>query len=144
MLVGMDTGPVATPSALVPAAPAAVLLVEPDDDNREMYGQFLTYSGFRGFNVSSADEALPIADKADVIVTDVRLPGAMDGLTFVARLRGDERTRHIPIIVLTACVSEECREGAVAAGCNLFLQKPCLPDVLVSKIQHVLNTTPLH
>jgi CheY-like chemotaxis protein len=62
----------------------------------------------------------------------------MDGVTFVARLRADERTKHRPIIVLTACAWQRDRDRARAAGCDAFLPKPCPPADLVREIRFQL------
>jgi CheY-like chemotaxis protein len=56
----------------------------------------------------------------------------------VRRLRADERTKGKPIIVLTARVFEPDQVRAHAAGCDIFLPKPCLPDTLVDEIRRML------
>lgn len=61
----------------------------------------------------------------------------MDGVELVTRLKGDDGTKSIPVIVLTACAWQSDRDRA-AAGCEVFLTKPCLPDVLVREIRRVL------
>jgi CheY-like chemotaxis protein len=115
-----------------------VLLVEPHDDGRDMYVQFLRHQGFIPLAVSKAATALPFAPKADVIITGIRLPGTLNGYDFIERLRADERTKHIPIIVLTACVWTSERERAEDAGCDVFLRKPCLPSELWREVRRVL------
>lgn len=117
---------------------AVVLLVEPDADDRDMYREFLDHRGFAPVAIANASSALALAPKADVIVTDTLLPGSMGGIALVARLRSDERTKQLPIIVLTECAWQTERERAFAGGCDVFLPKPCLPDLLVSEIRRVL------
>jgi CheY-like chemotaxis protein len=74
----------------------------------------------------------------DVIVMDLSLP-VMDGWEATRRLKADERTRHIPIIVLTGhAVAGQARD-ARKAGCDAFLAKPCLPEMLVEKVQELLQ-----
>ena len=111
-----------------------VLLVQPDRDDREMYVTYLRFHGVTTLAVSTAAKALPLAPSSDVIVTGIRLPGAMDGLEFVRALRRIV-TRHTPVIVLTACASRNDREQAFAAGCDRFLTKPCLPDTLLAELK---------
>jgi CheY-like chemotaxis protein len=62
------------------------------------------------------------------------------GVDLVTRLRHAEATKQKPIIVLTACTLEPGQRRAYAAGCNVFLPKPCLPENLVSAISGVVGT----
>jgi CheY-like chemotaxis protein len=112
----------------------AVLLVHPEQDDRTMYSEFLRHQGLTTVCAKNATHALALAPDVDVVVTEVRLIGAMDGIEFVARLRKKADTKHLPIIVLTACAPEICCQRALAAGCDVFVLKPCLPDQLVTEI----------
>jgi two-component system cell cycle response regulator DivK len=123
----------------MPPTPAAVvLLVQADADNREMYGDFLRFQGFLPVPVSTARDGLTVAPQADLIVTGLLLPGDMDGIDFIARLKRDERTKRIPVIVVTACAWNSDRERAEEAGCDVFLPKPCLPDDLLRDVRRLL------
>jgi CheY-like chemotaxis protein len=62
----------------------------------------------------------------------------MDGVELTARLRAAERTKHTPIILLTACAFQSDRERARHAGCDVFLTKPCLPSELVCEVRRLL------
>jgi len=115
-----------------------VLLVQPERDDREMYAEFFGRQGWRVIPVSAAHDALGVAPIADVIITGILLPGDMDGVQFIAQLKADERTKSIPVIVLTACAWSTERERAENAGCDAFLTKPCLPADLVSAVRRVL------
>jgi len=59
-------------------------------------------------------------------VTGIALHGELTGIELVARLRADARTKHKPIIVLTASAWRVGQERAQEAGCDLFVPKPCL------------------
>jgi CheY-like chemotaxis protein len=113
------------------------LFVQPARDDREMYVEFLHHEGLAAICVSNAKQAMTIAPCADVIVTELRLPGETNGVELIARLKSDERTKRIPIIVLTACAWSGDRERAEAAGCDLFLVKPCLPCELVPEVRRL-------
>jgi len=115
-----------------------VLLVQSERDDRDMYVEFLRRVGLLPVPVSSATDALCIAPRADLIVTGILLPGRMDGVTLVSRLKENEQTRNIPVIVLSACAWQQERERALAAGCDVFLSKPCLPSVLAREIRRWL------
>jgi CheY-like chemotaxis protein len=111
---------------------AVVLLVEPDDDGRKMYAAYLRACGFAVQTADTANEGLKRAGGADVVVTGIRVSGSFDGLELVKRLRSADETQQTPVIVLTACAFEPDQQRADAAGCNVFLPKPCLPEQLVS------------
>jgi CheY-like chemotaxis protein len=127
------------------SAPAKtfVLLVQPNDDNLEMYAEFLSHAGLVPIAVSSAIDALAVATKADIVVTGLRLPGSVDGLELIARLRTDWRTKSTPIIVLTASALQTERERAHLAGCDVFLPKPCLPEELLHEVRRLVKPATL-
>ena len=116
-----------------------VLVVEDYQDAREMYAAYLQFSGYR---VAEATNGLEAIEKTlelmpDIILMDLALP-KMDGWEATRRLKSDERTRHIPIVALTGHALAGHAEGARLAGCDAFVTKPCLPDVLVVEIQRML------
>jgi twitching motility two-component system response regulator PilH len=117
-------------------APPLVLLVEDDRDTREMYSEFLSYSGMRVAEAPSGRRALERAREQcpDVVVTDIAMPG-MDGLELSRRLRSAAPTRDVPIIAVSGNASERARE----AGADIVLEKPCTPDELLHVIEDVLD-----
>jgi two-component system cell cycle response regulator DivK len=120
-----------------------VLLVQADADSREMYTEFFRYEGLLPVPVSNARDGLTVARRADIVVTGLLLPGDIDGIEFIARLKRDERTKRIPLIVLTACAWKSDRERAEKAGCDVFLAKPCLPDHLLREVRLLLAASKL-
>jgi CheY-like chemotaxis protein len=120
---------------------ALALLVQPEKDDREMYAEFLDHEGLATICVSSARQAMTIAPYADVIVTGMRLPGELNGVDLIVWLKHDDRTKDIPIIVLTACAWNTERETAETAGCDLFLSKPCLPGDLLRELRRLLASS---
>ncbi len=106
-----------------------------------MYAEFLRYYGLAVIPVSDARDALMLAPQADIVVTGMNLDKPMDGAGLVSRLRHDDRTRSTPVIVLTACAWPKDRERAEAAGCDVFLPKPCLPNDLLGEVRHLLAAT---
>ncbi|HEX4470111.1 MAG TPA: response regulator [Gemmatimonadaceae bacterium] len=119
-------------------SPVVVLLVQVDVGSRELYAAFLRCHGFLPISVRTASEGLTVAPHADVIVTETLLPGRIDGIELIARLKSGERTRTIPVIVLTVCAWPAERERAEQAGCDVFLAQPCLPDALLREVHRVL------
>ena len=117
-----------------------VLVVEDYSDAREMYAAYLQFSGFEVAEATNGLEALEKAQSLapDIILMDLALP-RMDGWEATRRLKADERTSHIPIVALTGHALPGHSEGARQAGCDAFVIKPCLPDVLVAEIKRLLD-----
>jgi two-component system, cell cycle response regulator DivK len=117
-----------------------VLVVDDFQDNREMYAEFLAYQGFRVIQAANGVEALDQAftNRPDIIIMDLSLP-VMDGWEATRRLKADERTHGIPVVALTGHVMQGHSKGAIEAGCDSFVAKPCLPDQLVAEIRKMLS-----
>ena len=117
-----------------------VLLVDDYPDAREMYSEYLEFSGFDVVEAANGMEALQRAvDEApDIILMDLSLP-VMDGWEATRRLKADERTAGIPVVALTGHALAGISEGAKKAGCDAFVTKPCLPEDLVKEIRRVLD-----
>lgn len=116
-----------------------VLIVDDSLHTRELYTEYLT---FRGFDVVSAPEgesgiALAESLRPDVIVMDLAMPG-LNGITATHRLKQNARTRRVPIIVLTGYAFRAIQHGALEAGADVFLTKPCLPEDLELKIRGLM------
>ncbi len=105
-----------------------------------MYAVYLAYSGYEVAEAADGEEAIEVARRRvpDAIVMDLSLP-LMDGWEATRRLKADERTRHIPIIAVTGHALAGHSRGALDAGCDAFLAKPCLPEVLVKKVEELLE-----
>ena len=118
-----------------------VLVVDDYPDAREMYAEYLQYSGFDVIEAGNGIEALErAADSApDIILMDLSLP-VMDGWEATRRLKADKATADIPIVALTGHALAGILEGAKQAGCDSFVTKPCLPEDLVKEIQRVLDS----
>jgi two-component system cell cycle response regulator DivK len=118
-----------------------ILVVDDYQDAREMYAEYLQFSGFRVAEAKNGNEAVEqaFALKPDLILMDLSLPG-MDGWEATRRLKADERTKRIPIVALTGHALAGASEGAKKAGCDSFVTKPCLPDDLVVEVRRMLGT----
>ena len=120
---------------MVPAKPL-VLIVDDFKDDREMYSHYLSRSGFRVAVACDGQEAL---DKAfeilpDVILMDLWLP-QIGGWEAIRQLKASDKTKHIPIVVLTA----RAFVSATAVGSDGCLIKPCQPDDLLVEVVRVLE-----
>ena len=120
-----------------------VLLVDDYRDARDMYGEYLEYSGCEVIQAANGMEALQRAldDKPDIILMDLSLP-LMDGWEVTRRLKADQRTTCIPVVALTGHALAGISDRAKEAGCDAFVTKPCLPEDLVKEIKRVLDAVP--
>jgi two-component system cell cycle response regulator DivK len=117
-----------------------VLLVDDFPDAREMYSEYLEFSGFDVVEAGNGMEALQRAvdTTPDIILMDLSLP-VMDGWEATRRLKADQRTKAIPVVALTGHALAGISEGAKQAGCDAFVTKPCLPEDLVREIRKILD-----
>lgn len=117
-----------------------ILVVDDYQDAREMYAEYLQFSGFRVAEAKNGNEAVAqaLSLKPDLILMDLSLPG-MDGWEATRLLKADQTTKHIPIVALTGHALAGASEGARKAGCDSFVTKPCLPDDLVVEVRRMLN-----
>ena len=117
-----------------------VLLIEDDRDMRELVSGHLEHGGF---DVQRAEDgikgqALALQYSPDLIILDLMLP-KVDGLTLCQRLRRDERTSGIPILMLTALGATKDKVSGFNSGADDYLTKPFDSEVLLAKIKNILN-----
>jgi DNA-binding response OmpR family regulator len=117
-----------------------VLLVEDDDDALEMYAWALRASGWLVEGVRSGEAVLFAVKqfKPDAVVMDLDLPG-LDGIEATRRLKEQDETKHVPIIVFTGADADVAWVQARSAGCSAFLAKPCLPEKLLSLLESLVD-----
>ena len=117
-----------------------VLIVEDEEDIRELVSYHLLKEGYQVAGVASGEEALAVVDKQtpDLILLDVMLPG-MDGLAVCQRLRSLPRSADVAIMMLTA----KSEEADIVRGLNLgatdYVTKPFSPKVLLARVRAVLR-----
>ena len=119
--------------------PPLILLAEDFEDARELYRDYLEYSGFAVQTAVNGKEAVDqaVALLPDIILMDASMP-VLDGWQATRELKRNPTTRHIPVVALTAHAFDDARREAKEVGCDAFVTKPCLPDDLVIKIRAVL------
>lgn len=120
--------------------PSRILIVEDEDKLRRVVQLHLEAAGYEVDHAPTAEQALPRAAVADLVLTDLRLPG-MDGLAFLKELHS--RNPHSAVIVMTAHGSIEAAVEAMKQGAADFLQKPFSLDHLSALIQKVLSVQSL-
>jgi two-component system, cell cycle response regulator DivK len=117
-----------------------ILLVEDFADAREMYREYLEFSGFRVDTACDGREALEKARTIDpdLVLMDLSLP-VIDGWEATRQLKADPRTQHLLVVALSAHALAADGDRARQAGCDGFIPKPCLPSDLVSLIAGLLK-----
>ena len=120
--------------------PATILLVEDEPAIQELVAANLARAGHLVVRAADAESAQGIVRNAlpDLVLLDWMLPG-MSGIEFARRLRADERTRAIPIIMLTARGEEEDAVAGLETGADDYITKPFSPRELVARIKAVLR-----
>jgi two-component system, OmpR family, phosphate regulon response regulator PhoB len=119
---------------------ATVLVVEDEPQIQELLAVNLEHSGHKVLRAASTEEAEAAIRKAlpDVLVLDWMLPGE-SGVAFARRLRTNERTRDLPILMLTARAMEQDKISGLEAGADDYLTKPFSPKELAARIKAVLR-----
>jgi two-component system phosphate regulon response regulator PhoB len=119
---------------------ANILLVEDEPAIQELIAFNLTQAGHHVLRASTAEAAITLVKNAlpDLILLDWMLPGA-SGIDVARRLRADERTRQIPIIMLTARSDEQDKVTGLDAGADDYITKPFSPRELLARIKAVLR-----
>jgi CheY-like chemotaxis protein len=117
-----------------------VLLAEDFEDARELYRDYLEYSGFTVRTANNGREAVEQAEalQPDIILMDASMP-VLDGWQATRVLKQNPATKHIPVLALTAHAFDDARREAKDVGCDDFVTKPCLPDDLVTRIRALLD-----
>jgi two-component system alkaline phosphatase synthesis response regulator PhoP len=112
------------------------LVVEDDPDIVELVHHYLAAEGFEVESIGDGRHALERlrAGSHDLVILDLQLPG-MDGLALCAELRRDERTRALPVIMLTARADEADRIVGLEVGADDYVVKPFSPKELVARVR---------
>ncbi|MGN1103272.1 MAG: EAL domain-containing protein [Candidatus Coproplasma sp.] len=117
-----------------------ILVVDDNEINREMLAEILKekYSVLQAENGRMALELLKGKEGIALILLDVMMP-VMDGYTFLDRIKEDKELSLIPVIVLTEGNSEEAEVAALAHGATDFVPKPYRPQVILHRIESIIN-----
>jgi len=121
---------------------ARILVVEDEHAIRDMIGFALKQAGLQYEESADAEHALVViaSNPPDLVLLDWMLPG-MSGPDLVRRLRSDEITAGLPIIMLTARVEESDRVHGLELGADDYIVKPFSPRELIARINAVLRRT---
>ncbi|MEN2426611.1 response regulator [Chromobacterium vaccinii] len=119
---------------------ARILIVDDTPGNMVLTSMMLESEGHTLFCAECARDGIDIArsESPDLVLMDVQMP-EMDGIEAVAILKGDPRTRAIPVVALTACVMKGDRERMLAAGFDGYIEKPIDYVNFVAEIRRLVG-----
>ena len=119
---------------------AQILIVEDEPAIRELLAMNLRHAGFEVLQATDASSARRTIDAAlpDLLLLDWMLPD-QSGVELARRLRADQRTRELPIIMLTARSAEADKLGGFDAGADDYVTKPFSPRELVARVRAMLR-----
>ena len=117
-----------------------ILIVEDHHDCREILGLLLTKIGYHAIKAQNSKDAIACAEAEEpaLIFMDMELPD-VDGVKTSAILKQNPKTSHIPIVALTAWMSELWREKASKVGIKTYLLKPISSQALKETIEKFTN-----
>ena len=117
-----------------------ILYVEDNEDNIYMLSRRLKKKNFEVVTATDGAEGVEKAktQQPDLILMDLSLP-VMDGWTATKIIKSDDKTKHIPVIALSAHAMDEHKDSAIAAGCDDYDTKPVDFKRLLSKIEPYLK-----
>lgn len=118
-----------------------ILIVDDDLTLREMYEERLKYDGFIVIGASDGEEAISktISELPDLILLDVMMP-KMNGIDVMRKLREDEKTKNIPIIILTALIQEiDKLKGMMTDKDGYLIKSEQMPKEVISKVHEIIG-----
>ena len=113
-----------------------ILVVEDQEDNRQILRDLLTKAGFDMIEAENGEDAVALAQasRPDLILMDIQLP-ILDGYEATRRIKADPDLKSIPIIVVTSYALSGDEDKARRAGCDDYVAKPFSPRQLLAKIK---------
>ena len=119
-----------------------ILIVDDDDDVREVLSRVLRTAGYEVQEAGHAFAAVCalVREGADLILTDIKMP-IVDGFDFIRELKAHEDTRRVPVVAVTGFDSPERRATALAAGCVGYITKPIDTGEFLNQVAKCLHAS---
>jgi two-component system, cell cycle response regulator DivK len=123
----------------VPPAAPYVLVVDDSEDNRDLYSMYFAHAGFRVEEAVDGKDALAKITKQSphVVIMDLAMP-KMDGWEATRLIKSNPRTRGVIVVALTGHPTALNLDRAEAAGADVVVAKPCLPETLLAMVRLLL------
>jgi CheY-like chemotaxis protein len=118
-----------------------IIIVDDDAGIRELVDMTLRSDDYQIFQIESGEKAIEIAraERPDLIIMDVMMPGGMDGFEATRIIKNDPETKGGAIIILSGKGQDAEREKGFAAGADDYFTKPFSPLALIKKVEEVLD-----
>jgi two-component system cell cycle response regulator DivK len=122
------------------SCPKRILIVEDNKLDAKLLKDILETRGYETLQTGDGLEAisLALAHLPDLILMDIQLP-EISGLEVTRRLRGDDRSRHIPIVAVTAFAMDWHEREALDSGCDAYISKPISILGFLSTVESFLS-----
>jgi DNA-binding response OmpR family regulator len=119
---------------------AKILIADDERDIRDLIAFTLQFAGHEVIVTTNGEEAWHTAQTAlpDLILLDVRMP-RMTGYEACTQIKADEKTRHIPVIFLSAKGQDAEVQTGFDAGASEYILKPFAPDQLIERVSALLK-----
>ncbi|OGP46283.1 MAG: hypothetical protein A2X89_07435 [Deltaproteobacteria bacterium GWD2_55_8] len=113
-----------------------ILIIEDNDDNRDILKHQLEYLGYEVVEAVDGLEGLNqvAKEQPDLVIVDIMMPG-IDGKEVARRLRADSKTKDLPVLAATVLFHSEDIHSCLAAGCNDVLTKPFTLQQLKDRLE---------
>jgi two-component system cell cycle response regulator DivK len=120
-----------------------ILIVEDNEKNRKLERDILQFHGYRTAEADNGEDGVRLAQSTPpaLILMDIQLP-RMSGIEALRLLRGDARTRAIPVIAVTASAMSQDRQKIMAAGFDGYQAKPIDVTQFVAAVREMLDRPP--
>jgi two-component system cell cycle response regulator DivK len=120
--------------------PKRILIVEDNKIDMRLLKDILESGGYETFQAEDGLEAIDLAfaDLPNLILMDIKLP-EISGLEVTRRLKGDDRSRHIPIVAVTARAMRWHEYEALDSGCDAYLSKPISVLEFLNTVKSLLS-----
>ena len=117
------------------------MVVEDDPNIADLLDLYLRQAGFRVLQAATGERGLELVASASprLVVLDLGLPGAVDGIEVCRRVRGAEHTAGLPILMLTARDGEVDRVLGLEMGADDYVTKPFSPREIVARVHAILR-----
>lgn len=117
-----------------------ILVIEDDPSVRTLLEKSLSAKGYRIISVDDGLAGLTALEdsRPDLMIVDIMMP-RLDGMTFVKAIKGNDHTRNIPIIFLTAKNDPKTMIEGINIGARFYVTKPFQMDELLAKVEKALG-----
>jgi DNA-binding response OmpR family regulator len=114
-----------------------ILVIEDSDSIRHMIETLVSTRGHEVVAVSTGAKGIDsaLAQAPDAILLDLHLPGSYDGFDVCERLRANDATKNVPIIIISAMSDDATKQKAIEKGANAFYAKPFSPTALLKELE---------